>query len=252
MPIVTGKTPEGLVQHAQKALSEKWWYVWGTFGNVLTESLLESKAKQYPTYNGGTNKAIHRKHLGQIACDCVGLIKGYCMWDDKTDNPVYRADLDYNTGMMYNAAKVKGPIGTIPDRAGICVYMQGHVGVYIGNGWVIECAGGRGAIRTPLSGSGATRWTAWFECPFIDYTAKEVENMSQYLPYTVEVSTFADAALAEEQRKQIADKGYYTFTMNVKGQSHRVCVGRFGTEQEAQKTADDLKKKGIAGFVTTI
>lgn len=76
--------------------------------------------------------------------------------------------------------------------------------------------------------------------------------MSQYLPYTVEVSTFADAALAEEQRKQIADKGYYTFTMNVKGQSHRVCVGRFGTEQEAQKTADGLKKKGIAGFVTTI
>ena len=67
------------------------------------------------------------------------------MWNDKTDKPVYRSDLDYNTGMMYNAAKVKGPIGTIPDRAGICVYMQGHVGVYIGNGWVIECAGGRGS-----------------------------------------------------------------------------------------------------------
>ena len=132
MPIVTGKTPAGLVKHAQKALNEKWWYVWGTFGNVLTESLLESKAKQYPTYNGGANKAIHRKHLGQTACDCVGLIKGYCMWNDAMDKPVYRSDLDYNTGMMYNAAKVKGPIGTIPDRAGICVYMQGHVGVYIG------------------------------------------------------------------------------------------------------------------------
>ena len=145
MPIVTGKTPSGLVKHAQKALNEKWWYVWGTFGNKLTESLLESKAKQYPTYNGGANKAIHRKHLGQTACDCVGLIKGYCMWNDKTNKPVYRSDLDYNTGMMYNAAKVKGPIGTIPDRAGICVYMQGHVGVYIGDGWVIECAGGRGA-----------------------------------------------------------------------------------------------------------
>ena len=48
-----------------------------------------------------------------------------------------------------------------------------HVGVYVGNGWVIECAGGRGAIRTPLAGSGATRWTAWFECPFIDYGAAE-------------------------------------------------------------------------------
>ena len=178
MPIVTGKTPAGLVQHAQKALNEKWWYVWGTFGNVLTESLLESKAKQYPTYNGGANKAIHRKHLGQTACDCVGLIKGYCMWNDAIDKPVYRSDLDYNTGMMYNAAKVKGPIGTIPDRAGICVYMQGHVGVYIGDGWVIECAGGRGAIRTPLSGSGSTRWTAWFECPFINYGSSTTEKPS--------------------------------------------------------------------------
>ena len=170
MPIVTGKTPAGLVAHAQKALSEKWWYVWGTFGNTLTESLLASKIKQYPQYN---NDALHRPHLGQTVSDCVGLIKGYCMWDDKTDKPVYRADLDYNTGMMYNAATVKGPIGTIPGRAGICVYMQGHVGVYVGNGWVIKCAGGRGAIRTPLSGSGATRWTAWFECPFIDYGAAE-------------------------------------------------------------------------------
>lgn len=170
MPIVTGKTPAGLVAHAQKALSEKWWYVWGTFGNTLTESLLASKIKQYPQYN---NDALHRPHLGQTVSDCVGLIKGYCMWNDATDKPVYRADLDYNTGMMYNAAKVKGPIGTIPDRAGICVYMQGHVGVYVGNGWVIECAGGKGAIRTPVSGSGATRWTAWFECPFIDYGAAE-------------------------------------------------------------------------------
>lgn len=252
MPIVTGKTPAGLVAHAQKALSEKWWYVWGTFGNVLTESLLESKAKQYPTYNGGANKAIHQQHLGQTVSDCVGLIKGYCMWNDATDKPVYRADLDYNTGMMYNAAKVKGPIGTIPDRAGICVYMQGHVGVYVGDGWVIECAGGRGAIRTPVSGSGATPWTHWMQCPFINYDAKEVEeDMSKYLPYTAEMAVYDDRVLAEAQQVQLSDKGYYTFIFSVNGR-HRVCVGRFGTEAEAKKTADDLVKKGFSGVVTTI
>ncbi len=169
MPIVAGKTPAGLVAHAQRAVKEKWWYVWGTFGNVLDESLMQAKIKQYPRYN---NEALHRPHLGQTVSDCVGLIKGYCMWVDALDKPVYRTELDYNTGMMYNAAKVKGPIGTIPDNPGICVYMQGHVGVYIGEGWVIECAGGKGAIRTPLSGEGSTRWTAWFECPFIDYGAK--------------------------------------------------------------------------------
>ena len=195
MPIVTGKTPEGLIKHAQKAFNEKWWYVWGPFGNKLTESLLETKAKQYPLYNGGANKTIHKKHLGQTACDCVGLIKGYCMWSDKENKPIYRADLDYNTGMMNDAATQKGTIDTIPERAGICVYMQGHVGVYIGNGWVIECAGNRGAVKTPLRGKGATAWTHWMECPFIDYSKieEEVDDRAKYRPYTVEVKTFSKA-----------------------------------------------------------
>lgn len=172
---VKGKTSAGLVKHAQRALKEKWWYVWGTYGSLLTEELLEMKAKQYPQYNGGANKELHRQHLGQTVSDCVGLIKGYCMWNEKRDRPIYTTNLDYNTGMMYNAAAVKGPIGTIPDEPGICVYMQGHVGVYVGDGWVIECAGGRGAVRTPLAGAGATRWTAWFRCPFIDYGPQEEE-----------------------------------------------------------------------------
>lgn len=170
---IKGKTPAGLVKHAQRAVKEKWWYVWGTYGSLLTEELLEMKAKQYPKYNGGANKELHRRHLGQTVSDCVGLIKGYCMWDERQDRPIYAPALDYNTGMMYNAATVKGPIGTIPDEPGICVYMQGHVGVYVGDGWVIECAGGRGAVRTPLAGAGATRWTAWFQCPFIDYVPRE-------------------------------------------------------------------------------
>lgn len=75
MPIVSGKTPNGLVLHAQKALKEKWWYVWGTFGNVLTQSLLNSKATQYPAYNGGAYKAVHQRHIGETVSDCVGLLK---------------------------------------------------------------------------------------------------------------------------------------------------------------------------------
>lgn len=254
MPIVTGKTPEGLIKHAQKAFNEKWWYVWGTFGNKLTESLLETKAKQYPLYNGGANKEIHKKHLGQTACDCVGLIKGYCMWSDKENKPIYRADLDYNTGMMYDAATRKGTIDTIPERAGICVYMQGHVGVYIGNGWVIECAGNRGAVKTPLRGKGATAWTHWMECPFIDYSKieEEVDDMAKYLPYTVEVKTFSKAHdLAEGLCSKLADKGYYAFVYSVK-EIDRVCVGRFDTEKKAQITCGDLKKKGFAGTVKTV
>lgn len=167
--IMQGKTAAGLVAHCQRALGEKWWYVWGTFGTQLTQSLLDQKAKQYPTYNGGANYAVHTRHLGETVSDCVGLIKSYYWWDDAKDKPLYQASSDVNTGGMYNLATERGVIGTIPELPGVCVYMQGHIGVYIGGGWVIECAGGRGVVRTPLTGPGATRWTHWLKCPYLSY-----------------------------------------------------------------------------------
>lgn len=166
MAIVQGKTAQGLVKHAQRALREHWWYVWGTFGNKLTDSLLRAKSKQYPTYDA---YSVHSSHIGETVSDCVGLIKGYAMWDNQKDKPVYNPNQDVNTGTMYNLATKKGILSTIPEIPGICVYMQGHVGVYIGSGWVIECTGGKGVIKTPLRGNGATHWTHWFECPFISY-----------------------------------------------------------------------------------
>ncbi len=163
------KTAAGLVAHANRALQENWWYVWGTFGQPLTQSLLDYKARQYPTYNGGPQKTLHQKHLGQTACDCVGLIKGYCMWDKDKDKAIYDPALDWNTGMLFDRATRRGPIATLPEEPGLCVYQKGHVGVYVGKGWVIECAGGRGAVKTPLNGPGATRWTHWLACPAITY-----------------------------------------------------------------------------------
>ena len=168
--IVDGKNAEGLVAHAQRALEEHWWYVWGTIGEPLTKSKLDWCVKTYPTRN---SYEMHSPHLGEMVSDCVGLIKSYCMWDDSKDKMVYAASMDKNTGGMYTLATVKGSIGTIPEKPGVCVYKQGHVGIYAGNGKVIECAWKQGVIETPLKGQGATPWTNWFECPFISYKEPE-------------------------------------------------------------------------------
>ena len=61
MPIVTGKTPEGLIKHAQKAFNEKMVVCLGNLWQQLTESLLETKAKQYPLYNGGAKQRDPQK-----------------------------------------------------------------------------------------------------------------------------------------------------------------------------------------------
>lgn len=68
------------------------------------------------------------------------------------------------------------------------------------------------------------------------------------LPYTVQCGAFPSTAAAEDLKEKIADKGYFCFLSGSAGSSV-VCVGKFATAAEAQKTADDLKKKGFGGTV---
>ena len=47
------------------------------------------------------------------------------------------------------------------------VRKSGHIGVYIGNGEVIEAMGTKyGVVKTQLEGRG---WTHWLEIPYINY-----------------------------------------------------------------------------------
>ena len=69
-------------------------------------------------------------------------------------------------GMYYNAGR-NGSIETMPDTPGLAVWKSGHIGVYIGNGEVIEAMDTRyGVVKTKLQGRG---WTHWLEVPEIKY-----------------------------------------------------------------------------------
>lgn len=158
----------GLVAHAQKALKEKWGYVWGTFGHVLTQTLLDQKLKQYPEGVGNFEAFIKLHWLNKRTADCVGLIKSFLWWQG--DNPSYNAKTDVSADGMYTIAKEKGPINTMPEILGLCLWKKGHIGVYIGNGQVIEARGTKyGVIQSPLTGSGSAGWTHWLKCPFVEY-----------------------------------------------------------------------------------
>lgn len=166
-------TNTGLVEHAKKALAEKWGYVWGTFGQMLTPAVLEQKRKQYPD---GINKHltfIQKNWMGRRTADCVNLIKSYLWWDDKKQDVVYDIKYDKYQGTWmsadgaYKVAKEKGPINTIPERPGICVRYKGHIGVYIGGGEVIEARGTKyGVVKTKLKDR---PWTHWLKYPGIEY-----------------------------------------------------------------------------------
>ena len=78
----------------------------------------------------------------------------------------------------------------------------------------------------------------------------EIPTSSQKLPYTVQCGAFADADNAAKLYAKLDNKGYFAFLQNEA--TIKVCVGKFASSEEAQRTCDDLKKKGFSGFVTTI
>ena len=147
-------------------------YMWGTFGNKVTERLILSKKKQYPSRYPEARIAILKDYLGEAyGCDCCGLIKWYLMTDGgKLSTPIYSSKYDKSASGWYNAATEKGKISAIPEIAGIAVYKKGHIGIYIGGGKVIECtlsARGDGVVVSDLK---AERWTHWLKIPYISYT----------------------------------------------------------------------------------
>ena len=89
--------------------------------------------------------------------------------------------------------------------------------------------------------------------PKVDKPAgKPVEQpqADKNLLYTVQVGAFASAKSAADLYAKLDDMGYFVFFKN--DALAKVCVGKFATQEEAQKTAGDLKKKGFGGFVNMI
>ena len=166
------KNNHDLAAYAIQAWEHGWGYVWGTFGNVLTESMLQYKLEQYPDI--GASEAFIREHwLGRRTTDCVGLLKGYGWLNPDTLTIDYNTNgmPDYNADRMYASAKENGTeyggMDTMPDIVGLGLWKQGHWGVYVGNGYAIEAMGTQyGVVRTKVEGRG---WQGWCKIPYIQY-----------------------------------------------------------------------------------
>ena len=166
-----------LVQWAIQAHENGWGYVYGTYGNVLTESLLQDRASVFGGQVTSYMDFIRSNWMGKRTSDCVGLIKGYGWYDSVSGEIVVGSNgmMDVTANGMFEAATVKGTIDTIPEVPGLAVWHQGHIGIYIGNGEVVEAMNTtRGVTRTKLAGRS---WTHWLQIPYISYV-EEKENES--------------------------------------------------------------------------
>ena len=172
----TDKNNLDLVRWAEFAYENKWGYVWGSHGQVLTEKELNRLKGVFGSHVTDKEAYIREHWLGRRTSDCVGLIKGYGWYDETSGTIKYGTNgmKDVTADGMFSAATEKGPISTMPDIPGLAVWHQGHIGVYIGNGYVIHAANTYdGVIKTPITSSG---WTHWLKVPYIKYIEEQEES----------------------------------------------------------------------------
>lgn len=167
-----------LVTWAIRAEQAGWGYVWGSQGELLTESRFQSLAASYPKEVGGYEDWIRAHWFGKRTADCSGLIRGYWWLDAETQEIKYGSNGIPAMGAdaMYQAATEKGSMSTMPEIPGLGVWHKGHIGIYIGNGEVVEAMSTRkGVVRTQLASG---HWTAWLKIPYINYIESTEEEAS--------------------------------------------------------------------------
>ena len=177
-------TNEHFVAFCEKMVGQPYWY--GSVVYKCSENLRIRKAKQYPAHYGSSRTAQYRDDIAKkkVCADCVGLIKGY-QWTNggqgviesigtsKTFSSKYGGHgcPDKSANGMFSYAKSKGcawdTMDTLPEVPGVALRFDGHVGVYVGNGYAVEERGfNYGCVRTRVKDR---KWTHWYQLPFVDY-----------------------------------------------------------------------------------
>lgn len=174
----TTKNNLDLVKWCENAYKNDWGYVYGGYGQVCTKQYLDQQASLLPGNNeaGGEMRKVGEKWLGKRVCDCIGLIKSYAWYNSDSGEIVAGSNgfTDCGANSIWNNVTESGSISNMPDTPGLAVWMDGHIGVYIGNGEVIEAQGtAYGVVKTQLSGRG---WTKWLKIPNIKYVNQSNKN----------------------------------------------------------------------------
>jgi hypothetical protein len=170
------KTNLGLAKWAREWLGRPYWY--GTVCYKCTEDLLERKKRQYPKHYTKARMARYRADIkaGRRCTDCIGLAKGYMWWDEADGKAHYATNgcPDQSANGMYELARVKGKLDTLPEVPGIMLWKEGHAGVYMGGGRVIEARGfDYGVVETKLH---ERSWGAWYQLPGCEYIVEPTHD----------------------------------------------------------------------------
>lgn len=171
-----------------KALNSKTLYVMGGWGYPLNTANKDRSQKNDWNTTPDRKSMIYQATGSTFAFDCVNLIKGILWgWSGSTSAKNGGAKYASNGVPDYSAdgfIKLCSPTTDFSKiKPGWAVWMPGHIGVYIGDGKVIECTPKwKNCVQVSyLANLGYKNgnYRLWNKCgaiPFVDYT-EEVEKV---------------------------------------------------------------------------
>lgn len=166
-----------LIEIFQTALQEKWGYIWGKTHEKWTEAKNAAYVKAYADNPDRANSAKYgHKWIGHWVTDCSGLfayafktLGGQMYHGSDTMFKKWCAE----NGELVNGKRFDGE-ELKPGTAVFCFNGKkySHVGLYIGNGEVIEAAGAsKGVIKSKVTN---TKWKYWGELKGVSFDEKDI------------------------------------------------------------------------------
>lgn len=199
------------------ALNEKTVYMYGCFGQPVTEKLISDKAKQYPSHYSAEKQKHFRSLIGKgyYAFDCVNLPKGI-LWG--WPNTVYKSNGVPDTsadGMIALCTGVTTDFKKID--IGEALWIPGHFGIYIGAGLAVEATpkwNNKVQITAVLNigekkGYNGRMWKKHGKMPYIDYEGETMaEDYVKYVRYGETIKKGAKGSKVKALQKDLLDIGY--------------------------------------------
>ena len=161
---------EALIAKFQYALDNNWGYIWGTAG-VLWTAAKQKQLEQTTDSDRKSGREYGSKWIGHTVADCSGLFSwafkqlgGYMYHGSNTMWDKYCTEKgELKKGKRDDGKELKPGTAIFTHST----EKRGHVGLYIGDGWVIEASGTiNGVIKTKIT---ISKWVEWGELKGVDY-----------------------------------------------------------------------------------
>ena len=165
---------QALIDRFQQSVNEDWGYIWGMKHVVWSEARQKNYNKAYADKSDCANSIKYGpKWYGHVVTDCSGL---FAWWIEQLGSAIaHGSNSIYDRycsakGQLKNGKKASGD----ELKPGTAVFVKNkktdnksHIGLYVGDGMVIEARGAAYGVQKRKISAG--NWSYWGELKMIEY-----------------------------------------------------------------------------------